>query len=249
MTSGAHGLIHFLSSCKQQATKTKPQAAAKQEVNLSKSVNSLWSVTQRKVIFQTMKVIPNISKYKLNNLKNRAQHHTSENACKKGEKGLPSIKPTLCQGFSRTSTYVHHWMLCAQTRTDPLLRQQAAGACQLPRKLAADPPFTCSSHGSWHQIWHRSPHRLLSVPQALSKGMHTEQRSLLEAMAQRDFTEQHWFEAGFLLFLSRRKLCISVARQIQSQFWLQFREFKVSLRSGHYSHIGRFSLLKSKPAI
>lgn len=109
---------------------------------------------------------------------------------KQGGKGLPSIKSTLCQGFSRTATYVHHWMLCAQARTDPLLRQQAAGTYQLPRKLATDPPFTCSSHGSWHQIWHRSPHRLLSVPQALSKGMHTEQRSLLEATAQRDFTEQ-----------------------------------------------------------
>lgn len=31
-------------------------------------------------------------------------------------------------------------MLCAQTRTDPLLRQRAAGAYQLPRKLATDPP-------------------------------------------------------------------------------------------------------------
>lgn len=200
----------------------KTSSSSKTRGKFEQVCNSLWSVTQSKVIFQTIKVIPNISKYKLNNLKNRAQHHTSENACKKGEKGLPSIKPTLCQGFSRTSTYVHHWMLCAQTRTDPLLRQQAAGAYQLPRKLATDPPFTCSSHGSWHQIWHRSPHRLLSVPQALSKGM---QRSLLEAMAQRDFTEQHWFEAGFLPFLSWRKLCFSVAKQIQSKFWLQFREF------------------------
>lgn len=60
--------------------------------------------------------------------------------CRKGKQAcLPTIKSTLCQGFSKTATYVHHWMLCAQTRTEPLLRQQAAGAYQLPRKLATDP--------------------------------------------------------------------------------------------------------------
>lgn len=48
-----HGLICFLSSCKQQATKTEPQAVAKLEVNLGQSANSLWTVTQKKDMFQT----------------------------------------------------------------------------------------------------------------------------------------------------------------------------------------------------
>lgn len=69
-------------------------------------------------------------------------------------------------------------MLCAQTRTDPLLRQRAAGAYQLPRKLATDPlsPAAVMVHDIRSDI---------VTPQALSKGMHTEQRSLLEATALR----------------------------------------------------------------
>lgn len=143
-------------------------------------------------------------------------------SCKKGEKSLPSIKQTFCQGFSGTATYVHHWMPCAQTRTDPLLRQWAAGAHQLPWKPATDPPFTCSRHGSWHHMWHRLPHRLLSVPQPLSKGMHTEHRSLLEATAQRNFTEQLITDLRLdFLFLSHEESFAFLLRE----FWSQFREF------------------------
>lgn len=79
MTLAVHRLVSFLSSCKQQATKTKPQAAAKQDVNLGRSANSVQTVTQKEVMFQTIKVISNISKYKPNKLMNRAKHNRSKN--------------------------------------------------------------------------------------------------------------------------------------------------------------------------
>lgn len=48
-TSSWAGVFSF--SGKQQATKTEPQAVAKQEVNLRQSANSLQTVTQKKVMF------------------------------------------------------------------------------------------------------------------------------------------------------------------------------------------------------
>ena len=55
MTLQVRGLIQcFLSPCKQQATQTEPQAAAKLDVNLGQSANSLQIVTQQKEMFQLL---------------------------------------------------------------------------------------------------------------------------------------------------------------------------------------------------
>lgn len=88
MTFQVHGPIRcLLSPCKQQATKTELQAAAKLDVNVGQSANSLQIVTQQKEMFQTIKVIPSIYKYKLNEMRDGAQHNRSQNALlEKGEK-------------------------------------------------------------------------------------------------------------------------------------------------------------------
>lgn len=41
-----------------------------------------------------------------------------------------------------------HMSITECSMPDPVLRQRAAGAYQLPRKLAMDSSFTCSRYGS-----------------------------------------------------------------------------------------------------
>lgn len=58
------------------------------------------------------------------------------------ERGKRLACPPSNQPFAKAFLGQLHMSItecCAQTRTDPLLRQQAAGAYQLPRKLATDP--------------------------------------------------------------------------------------------------------------
>lgn len=173
-------------------------------------------------MFQTNKVIPTIYKYKLNKRRDRAQHNRSENALL--ERGKKKAQPSQNEpwgGFARTATYVHHWAPCAQTGPDPGLRQQAAGAYQLPRKPDTDPPLMTS------YLTQVSPTGSLPRHRVRLRGLHTEQRALLKAAAQKQFTAHCWFEARFHIIppsLSQIKLCASVARQIQ-KFWTQFWAF------------------------
>lgn len=121
-------------------------------------------------------------------------------------------------------------MLCAQTRTVPLLRQRAAGAYQLPRKLATDPPLSPAEvmvHDVTSDIGYptgSSPcHRLYLRGRTQSKD--------LEATAQRNFTEQLIADLRLdFFFLSREE---SFAFLLQGKSKMSFGHSSENFKSNY----------------
>lgn len=143
----------------------------KSDVNLGQSANSLQTnTTERSVSNKQSKLSPLFTNTSW--IKGGTELNTSENILL--ERGKKTPHPSQNEpwwGFARTATYVHHWVLCAQTGPDPVLRQQAAGAYQLPGKLATDPSLVTSYLTQVSPTGSSPRHRLCLRGCTLSRGL------------------------------------------------------------------------------